>query len=83
MLRQAILVLVLAALSSAVQVPADWAERVSSHDAFFAENDDGQLDSTGYPTGLYLVSRRVLSAFHSCLYSSVHYFRAIDERGKH
>lgn len=45
-----------AAVSAAAdaQPPADWAAKVDAFNAFFAENDDGLLDSTGYPKGLYL-----------------------------
>lgn len=41
-------------------IPADWEGRVASHNAFFANDDDGVLDSTGYPKGLYLVSERFI-----------------------
>jgi len=38
-------------------VPKEWKQKIDSYNAFYAEDDSGELDvETGYPKGLYLVS---------------------------
>jgi hypothetical protein len=37
------------------KVPEEWQRKVETFNGFFADNDDGIIDSTGYPHNLYMV----------------------------
>lgn len=54
--RSALVLLTLCISCIAAIVPSDWQAKVSTYDAFFAENDDGALIMDGFPQGVYLVS---------------------------